>query len=1094
MTGSATVTVDPLPVAAGTITGTASVCQGATAVAYSVPVITNATSYEWVYTGTGATINGTTRSVTINFAANATSGNLTVRGVNSCGNGTVSANYAITVNSLPAAAGTITGSAAVCRGTSSVAYSVPAIANATSYSWSYTGTGATISGTSNSVTVSFSASATSGNLTVRGVNSCGEGTVSPNFSVTVNALPTVNAGIDQTIPNGTSTTLTGTVTGTGPFTYSWTPAAQVTSPTAISTTTTNLAATTVFTLTAISSTTTCSNSDQVTVNVTGGALSASATATPNTVCAGSSVQLAANASGGSGSYTYAWTSNPAGFTSGSASPTVTPLVNTIYYVAVNDGFSTVNSQVSVTVNAIPTITGTTPATRCGPGTVTLGATASAGTINWYSASTGGSSLGTGTSFTTPVISATTTYYVDATNNGCTTAARTAVTATVNALPVVNAGLDQTIPNGTSTTLTGTVTGTGPFTYSWTPAAQVTSPTAISTTTTNLAATTVFTLTAISSTTTCSNSDQVTVNVTGGALSASATATPNTVCAGSSVQLAANASGGSGSYTYAWTSNPAGFTSGSASPTVTPLVNTIYYVAVNDGFSTVNSQVSVTVNAIPTITGTTPATRCGPGTVTLGATASAGTINWYSASTGGSSLGTGTSFTTPSISSTTTYYVDATNNGCTTANRTAVTATINALPVVNAGIDQAIPNGTSTTLTGVVTGTGPFTYSWTPAAQVTSPTAISTTTSNLTATTVFTLTATSTTTTCSNSDQVTVSVTGGGLSASASATPSSVCAGTSVQLDANATGGSGSYTYAWTSNPAGFTSSSASPTVIPSVSTTYSVAVNDGFSTVNSQVSVTVNAIPATPTVSVTQPTCAVATGTITVTSPTATGMTYSINGTTYTNTTGIFSGVAPGDYNVTVRSAAGCISPGRAVTVDDQPPTPSVSNQTASIASGGTFTVTPTGVPTGTTYTWPAPTYTNGVTGGTAQTTGATSISGTLTIPTGSGTAVYTVTPTTGTCVGNTFTVTVTVSSSCVPVTITSHPSSESMCAGGNATMSVVAGGTSPFTYQWQYNNGTAWVSVANGTPAGATYANAPSASLNISGITSTGSYQSKLS
>ena len=76
---------------------------------------------------------------------------------------------------------------------------------------------------------------------------------------------------------------------------------------------------------------------------------------------------------------------------------------------------------------------------------------------------------------------------------------------------------------------------------------------------------------------------------------------------------------------------------------------------------------------PTITGTTPASRCDAGTVILGATASAGTINWYAASTGGSSLGTGTSFTTPSISTTTTYYVDATNT-CTTASRTAVIAT------------------------------------------------------------------------------------------------------------------------------------------------------------------------------------------------------------------------------------------------------------------------------------------------------------------------------------------------------------------------------------------------------------------------------------
>jgi hypothetical protein len=68
---------------------------------------------------------------------------------------------------------------------------------------------------------------------------------------------------------------------------------------------------------------------------------------------------------------------------------------------------------------------------------------------------------------------------------------------------------------------------------------------------------------------------------------------------------------------------------------------------------------------------------GDGTVTLAATASAGTINWYANATGGSSLATGTSFTTPAFctSSTTNYYVDATLNGCTTASRTGVTATV-----------------------------------------------------------------------------------------------------------------------------------------------------------------------------------------------------------------------------------------------------------------------------------------------------------------------------------------------------------------------------------------------------------------------------------
>jgi len=67
------VTVTPLPSSAGTITGTATVCESQTGVSYSVPAITNATSYVWTYSGTGATITGTTDAVTIDFASNATS-------------------------------------------------------------------------------------------------------------------------------------------------------------------------------------------------------------------------------------------------------------------------------------------------------------------------------------------------------------------------------------------------------------------------------------------------------------------------------------------------------------------------------------------------------------------------------------------------------------------------------------------------------------------------------------------------------------------------------------------------------------------------------------------------------------------------------------------------------------------------------------------------------------------------------------------------------------------------------------------------------------------------------------------------------------
>ena len=68
-------------------------------------------------------------------------------------------------------------------------------------------------------------------------------------------------------------------------------------------------------------------------------LSSTPTATPGTLCAGENVQLHAIASGGSGSYTYTWTSTPAGFTSTLANPIANPAVNTTYNVAVFDGFT-----------------------------------------------------------------------------------------------------------------------------------------------------------------------------------------------------------------------------------------------------------------------------------------------------------------------------------------------------------------------------------------------------------------------------------------------------------------------------------------------------------------------------------------------------------------------------------------------------------------------------------------------------------------------------------------------------------------------------------------------------------------------------------
>jgi gliding motility-associated-like protein len=197
---------------------------------------------------------------------------------------------------------------------------------------------------------------------------------------------------------------------------------------------------------------------------------------------------------------------------------------------------------------IPQITSTTPAANCGPGTVTLQAIASGGTINWYDAASFGNLLATGNTYTTPFLSATTTYYADA---GCATS-RTSVTATINTIPTITA---------------------------------------------------------------------------------------------------------------------------------------------------TNSPVS----------------RCEAGTVTLEATASTGSINWYSTLTGSTIIGTGTSLTIPNVTQNTTYYAEAINNGCTNGNRIAVDIIIYDPPVVtdrevilcesgNLILDAEIPNLTYLWSTGETTQT------------------------------------------------------------------------------------------------------------------------------------------------------------------------------------------------------------------------------------------------------------------------------------------------------------------------------------------------------------------------------------------------------
>lgn len=78
--------------------------------------------------------------------------------------------------------------------------------------------------------------------------------------------------------------------------------------------------------------------------------------------------------------------------------------------------------------------------------------------------------------------------------------------------------------------------------------------------------------------------------------------------------------------------------------------------------------------------------------------------------------------------------------------------------------------------------------------------------------------------------------------SCSATPSTIVTGNSSSLFADASGGYGNYVYSWTSNPAGFTGTSAGATVSPTVTTDYTITVTSAFNEVTSTCTVTVQPV------------------------------------------------------------------------------------------------------------------------------------------------------------------------------------------------------------------------------------------------------------
>ena len=281
--------------------------------------------------------------------------------------------------------GSIEGNTFLCQGQTGIGYYVNPVENATGYIWTVPPGATIMSGTStNIISVDYSLTATSGTMTVNGVNDCGGGPVS-QLPVTVNVLPVADAGPDFTIPYGTSTTLHAASGGSGSFIYHWSPDSLLTDPNVQNPQTINLSTSTVFTLLVTNQASLCQTSDEVIVTISGGPLNVNPESNPDTVCMGTVSQLFANAGGGSGTYTYTWNCDPPGnppWTSDQANPLVSPGSSTVYQLTVSDGFNAVQGSTSLTVFELPTSTISGGDTLCGEGNSTILTVGLTGTPPW----------------------------------------------------------------------------------------------------------------------------------------------------------------------------------------------------------------------------------------------------------------------------------------------------------------------------------------------------------------------------------------------------------------------------------------------------------------------------------------------------------------------------------------------------------------------------------------------------------------------------------------------------------------------------------------------------------------------------------------
>lgn len=979
--------------------------------------ITGYTSYKWQQssnnsTWTDITAGGdfTTVNATTLTVANRSTYNgkyFRIQATNSCGT-TNSTSALLTVNPLPTAV--FTNSSSLCGLSISRSLGVD-FTGTGPWSFTYTVNGGSPTTVSNVTadpyyfTVNPSV-ATTYVITSVSDSKCSNSSLTGNTTVAVNANPTISYTSTPSVCEGLSSFgLVYSATTGSPDKISFTTGTRVLSgfsavsnanltstPQSVTIPSNGAPGDYDFNMTVTNSSTGCVSSSYPVVLTIKPKPAITASSNVSSVCSGSSANLTAT-----GGTSYSWVSSPAGFTSSSATPSVSPTVSTTYTVTGTGSNSCTNTaSVSITVNTAPTPSiSATSTTICGGGQSTL--TASGG--NTYSWSGPSSYSATGSTITVSP-SSTGTYTVTATGtNGCTATASQQIT--VGSAPTITLN-NVTICQGASITLTPT----GATSYAWSTGASTTSITVSPTTTT--------TYTVVGTDGGCSTSKSVTVTVT-----TSPVITPPPA------QLAYCGSdyGNADLLTFNFSSSP------------TNVTCKWYYSTTNTWPGTEVTSTSIGQQYSRTETNTT--------SLTTSTVRSKGPVNgaqYFQLIVASGSCNFTYNTTLINLSSSPSIVVSSSQTIC--SGTAPATLTTNF-------------SGTS------VAGTTTYSYQWQDSSSAATWTNISGATSNsytpgnLTTNTKYRLNVTiASSTNCSStktSNAVLITMATG--VANNTLSPASSCTAGAAITGSTPTGGSGSYTYSWESSTissssgfggvAGVTTQSYTPPV-PDVTTWYRRLVTSG-SCSNSTSSAIALYPPLTAVqISNGQTLCSGASITALTVSPSGgeTGQSFSYSWEK--STTSVSSGfstfgaannasytpvTSSGNteyFRVVVTKGACSATSNAATIVVNANPTISVSPSSATVCSGASATLTASG---GVSYSWSPATDLSATTGAEVVTT-----------PTASRT--YTATGTDANGCTNTATATITYGAS--PSTPTISGASGTICnnASQNLTSLITSGGS----------------------------------------------------